>query len=141
MPLSHLVLNETTDNNERGLKSQYHNGKPIQNTTTFPIENCFRYTTIKISYYSTLDSILIIKFFPKHLHRALTGNMSVGHTYATSIVEVPTHTLNITANKYNLHTFPIEGEFFQISTYTGDQENHLYMNVGLSNYNQNTHLE
>tara|TARA_R110002012_G_scaffold302919_1_gene504410 strand:+ start:360 stop:785 length:426 start_codon:yes stop_codon:yes gene_type:complete len=141
MPLSHLVLNETTDNNERGLKSQYHNQIPIDTSITFPMENCFRYATIKISYYSTLDSILIIKFFPKHLYRVLSGDIKDGHTYDSSLVSCPTHTLNITGNKYELHTFPIQGEFFQVSIYSNAGENHIYYNAGLSNFNQNTHLE
>ena len=141
MPLSHLVKNETTDNNERGLKSQFHCGRPTNNSMTFPMENCFRYATIKISYYSTLDSILIIKFFPKTLYRELTGNVADGHSFATTQVSVPTITLNITANTYDLHTFPIQGEYFQVSIYSDDNENHIYHNVALSNYNQNTHLE
>ena len=63
MPLPHLVENETTDNNERGLLSQYYSGKPRELTTAFPKENCFRYATVKISFYTTKPSVLIIKFF------------------------------------------------------------------------------
>jgi|TARA_R110000787_G_scaffold56108_3_gene129138 hypothetical protein len=146
MPLPHLVENETTDNNERGLLSQYYSGKPRELTTAFPKENCFRYATVKISFYTTKPSVLIIKFFPKHLYRALTFDnthigVETGNVFANSLISCPTHTISVNGNTYQLHTFPIQGEFFQITTYTASDEPHLYVNVGLSNYNHNTHLE
>ncbi len=141
MPLSNLVKNETIDNNERGMKSQFYCGRPTDSSMKFPMENCFRYSTIKISYYSTLDSIMIVKFFPKTLYRVLSGNIADGHTFTDSIISCPTHTINVSANTYNLHTFPIQGEYFQISVFSNAGENQIYLNVGLSNFNQNTHLE
>lgn len=146
MPLPHLVENETTDNNERGLYSQYYCGKPNKQTTTFPRENCFRYATVKISFYTTKPSVLIVKFMPKKLYRALSFDSNhtgfeTGNVFAETLVSVPTTTIQANGNTYQLHTFPIQGEFFQITTFTDINEPHLYINVGLSNYNHNTHIE
>ena len=140
MSLSHLVQNETFDNNERGLKSQFHSQTPKDVDMQFPLESCFRYATLKISYYSTLDSTLNIKFYPKFLYKEANGNIEDGFGFDDSNVNTPVFSITVTGNEYNLHTFPVMGEYFQIEIISDQNEKHLYMNVALSNYNTNTHI-
>ena len=147
MPLSHLVLNETSDNNERGVKALFHNGAPLNQTTTFPKVSCFRYSTIKLSHYALLDSVITVKFYPSYIYQTCSGSMQNGATGGRVLdrtdvgVNYPTITMNVNGGNYKFFQFAVEGEFMEVIVYSTDGEDHLYLNVGLSNHQNNMHID
>tara|TARA_R110001592_G_scaffold193304_1_gene440464 strand:- start:1532 stop:1972 length:441 start_codon:yes stop_codon:yes gene_type:complete len=125
------------DNQNHILYSHYFNEPLLENERTFQPFYVWNYKFIKISYYSTQNTTIEIKFRPAYTLPSiqLTENKHNLLSYTDNVITCDDDvTLTVPPNKYNNYVIPIRGEYlhYKITKGSGGNDTHTYSNVCLS---------
>ena len=94
-------------------------------TRSFAPEYVWNHSFVKISYYSTIPTILKVTFLPQYLHHAVTIDVGRIANHGASLITVEEQVLDLTveANVYKHFCLPVTGEMVRITleapTYSG----------------------
>jgi hypothetical protein len=108
--------------------------------TNFEMDDCFNYSYVKISYYSTVNTTLKITFHPSLLPCQLFGTQQNIQTNSLLNITLNTTSYICAASTYKYFVLAVRGEMMtlQINVDTPSHlpnDRHTYLRVMFSNHN------
>jgi hypothetical protein len=118
----------------------FYNHKLASQYTNFEMDECFNYSYVKISYYSTIPTTLKLTFHPTILPCKYFGTQQNIQTDDLSTVALNTSTYLCAASTYKYFVLAVRGEMLTTQIIISDISNlgtdkHTYLRVMFSNHN------